>query len=83
MKRVDIAPPEPSQDPFAHDEWHLIDINGKQRGPIDNVDLRLAWEDGVASNEAYVWREGMGDWKKICDVDGLERYLSKGYAGRD
>lgn len=76
-KGVDLTPPKVVVDPFAHDEWHFIDINGKQRGPVDHIDLKLAWSDGIATKEAFVWREGMAEWKKICEVNGLEKYLSE------
>jgi hypothetical protein len=38
-------------------------------------DLRKAWADGVVTSDAYVWKDGMGDWKPILEVGELKHKL--------
>jgi GYF domain 2 len=81
----DLAPPLPTEpvDIFADYEWHYIDVNGKQKGPLDILDLQIAWEDGLVSKNAYVWREGMDEWGKVCDIHGLNNRLQNAPKGHD
>lgn len=85
VKASDLVPPKPIEpvDPFGDYRWHLIDVNGKQKGPLGIVDLHIAWDDGLATAESYVWHEGMGDWKRVSEISGLELRLRTGKADGD
>lgn len=61
---------------FVDSQWYLIDVNHQQRGPVDSVDLQIAWDDGLVNKEGYVWREGMAEWQQICCIAGLENWLT-------
>ncbi|MEM1282129.1 MAG: DUF4339 domain-containing protein [Chlamydiota bacterium] len=77
VKSSDLIPPHPLEpiDKFADHQWHFIDVNGKQKGPVDIVDVQIAWDDGLLRNDCFVWHEGMGDWRKIVEIIGLEARL--------
>lgn len=67
----------PVNDSLLHFDWHYIDVNKAQKGPVEIEDLHQAWEDGLVNKDCYVWHHDMSDWTKVSDVDGLEPRLSQ------
>lgn len=57
-----------SADPAA--EWYYVGNYG-QLGPLALDQMKELIEDGVIDRETYVWRAGMGDWRKAIDVTEL------------
>ncbi len=39
------------------------------------IELVKAWKDGVVKEDAYVWKDGMDDWKPILEVGELKLKL--------
>jgi len=42
--------------------WYYA-IEGEQKGPIDEQELRALHQAGNLADESLVWREGMGEWQ--------------------
>ena len=63
------APPElpPTLEGTA---WYYAN-GGDRRGPVDIGALQDLWDARTINDDSLVWREGMGDWKRISDVDEL------------
>jgi hypothetical protein len=51
--------------------WFYLDKDNKQRGPIDYMDLFLAWEDGTITSESFVWHESMTEWKPLGQLPNI------------
>lgn len=67
---IDSYTPEPLS------EWHYIDVNGRQMGPVSFEDLAILWSDGLINGDSYVWRVGMSDWARVKNVEALYEDLS-------
>jgi hypothetical protein len=50
--------------------WYAL-VNGEQIGPVDLADLQRRVRKGDVSTKTFVWRDGMGDWKRVSDVPEL------------
>ena len=51
-------------------EWHLLQ-DGQQYGPYTGDQLVEFANDGRIVRESMLWAEGMADWVKAADVEGL------------
>lgn len=58
-------PPPPALE--EKKEWFYIDKAFEQKGPITLNELKALYKTAALSEQSYIWREGMEDWKKICD----------------
>jgi hypothetical protein len=47
--------------------WYAM-IAGKQQGPFDARALQAKVADGQLTLRTYLWKPGMGDWKRASDV---------------
>ena len=47
--------------------WYAM-IHGKQTGPMGMRDLMLKVQAGEITLRTYLWKPGMGDWKRSADV---------------
>lgn len=52
------------------DEWHLLQ-DGQQYGPYTGEQLLAFVKEGRIVRESMLWAEGMADWAKASDVQGL------------
>jgi len=52
------------------DQWHLLQ-EGQQYGPYTGDQLVEFANDGRIVRESMLWAEGMADWVKAADVEGL------------
>jgi hypothetical protein len=43
-------------------------LGGKQQGPFDLVELQRRVKAGEVTLRTYLWKAGMGDWKRAADV---------------
>ena len=55
-------------------EWHVILPQG-QLGPLPLSDLIQKMVSGEMPPRAYVWRDGMADWKRADQVPEVARWL--------
>jgi predicted Zn finger-like uncharacterized protein len=58
------------QDGGGEAVWHLV-IGGEQVGPMSPADVRARWQAGEIDAETFSWKEGMGDWQRLADIDEL------------
>lgn len=74
----ELAPPPPRQPNSEEREtleralWFYLTDRDEQIGPMPFAELRRVWRDGRIGAATYVWREGMGDWRPLREVPGLE-----------
>lgn len=47
--------------------WYYA-INGEQKDPVEEVELRQLFADGIITNESLVWNETLADWQTYEDV---------------
>jgi len=50
-----------------------ISQNGENLGEFDESQVKSMLSEGKIDQEAYFWREGMGDWKPISDLELSEQ----------
>ena len=51
-------------------EWFYA-LNGKQEGPVSEVELTQLLRNGVITTATLVWHAGMADWKPYSAVIGM------------
>ncbi|MCC6337016.1 MAG: zinc-ribbon domain-containing protein [Myxococcales bacterium] len=73
------APPAPAASPWAEEQtrampamdtsatWYAM-IQGAQVGPLDLRALSAKVNGGEVTLRTYLWKPGMGDWKRASDV---------------
>eukprot|EP00808_Paulinella_micropora_P005871 g56997.t1 len=66
--------PEPQMDPNT--EWHYIDVQNEQRGPVNVTQLREEWRAKQVDEQCLVWNPDMADWKDITTLPELKAYLT-------
>lgn len=61
---------EPSENPKPN-AWsvNLADDDSRE---MTTEELVAGWKDGVVTQDAYVWKDGMADWRPILDVAELK-----------
>lgn len=52
-----------------------VNINDDDSRDMTLDELVAAWKSGVVTSDAYVWKDGMGDWKPILEVGELKLKL--------
>lgn len=57
--------------PPIPDAGYYVAIDGKQKGPFDITKLNRLLEDKTISGQSLVWKEGMENWTKACEVEEL------------
>ena len=45
------------------------------KGPVPLRDLEVLWETNEITNQTFVWRNGMTEWKKIMDLPDLQKKI--------
>jgi uncharacterized RDD family membrane protein YckC len=48
--------------------WHYVDGNGQQAGPVDDAGLDALIATGTVRPDTLVWREGMANWQPASTV---------------
>ena len=51
----------------THSQWFAM-VKGKQLGPFDVRGLEGKVKTGELTLRTYLWKQGMGDWKRASDV---------------
>jgi predicted Zn finger-like uncharacterized protein len=52
----------------AASEWYVV-IDGEQAGPMTPDEVEAQFASGRITAESFVWRDGMGDWSVLRDVE--------------
>lgn len=55
--------------------WFYLDNNRTQVGPVPFNTLKRAWDNKEVTGDTLVWREGMGEWKKVAELPSLREVL--------
>lgn len=64
-----VPPPMPSQ------MLYYYAVNGLQNGPVGIDRLRELFASRTINRDTLVWKQGMGDWSALKDVDELKSFL--------
>lgn len=56
-------------------EWHYLDADHDQHGPVDFDYLKLCYREHKISPSTYVWTEGMENWLTIQEMAPLKNSL--------
>jgi len=67
---VSAPPPLPKQK-----QYHVA-VNGQSKGPMSTSQLKTMIDEGSVSRDSLVWADGMPDWKKASEVDGVSDLFS-------
>lgn len=54
-----------------------VNLSETEQGDMTDEEIVAGWQAGVVTEEAYVWREGMDDWRPILEVPELVSLLSQ------
>ena len=52
-------------------EYYYVDIDGKQLGPVNEIDLKSVFSSKKINKESLVWNTDIVNWTPIQDVPGL------------
>ena len=53
-----------------------VAVNGQATGPFDMTTLNKMAVTGELSKDSLVWTQGMSDWVKACDVEGIKDFFT-------
>ena len=56
-------------------EWFYYDQQQERHGPVAFETLKTLWKKGEVNDETYIWSEGLENWKKIEEVQGVYAHL--------
>lgn len=73
---IEELPQEPKK-LFHLKDWHCIDTEKVQRGPLSFRELKSLWNKGQLLPHSYVWTEGMTVWLPIEKIPNLEDSLKE------
>jgi hypothetical protein len=63
-------PPELYKD-FEKWDWYYLDKEKQTQGPSCLSEMKKLFEEGVLSQDSWVWSSSLKEWKKIIDVSPL------------
>jgi hypothetical protein len=66
------APAGPAAPPAGPAEWFYNDGGGSQQGPVTRDQLAALIRGGQLSEDALVWKEGMGTWQPLTALPELQ-----------
>lgn len=70
---VETAPP--SLAPASAGDWS-VNLSETDQRTLSTQQLVQGWADGTVTADAYVWKEGMGDWLPILECAELNSLLT-------
>jgi len=70
----DSAPADAPDDGPKKDLWS-VNLTDDDSRDMTLDELVSGWKDGTVTSDAYVWKDGMGDWKPILEVGELKLKL--------
>lgn len=45
-----------------------LHLDGEQKGPFTNQQLREMWRSGVITSETLYWRDGFSEWQSLAEI---------------
>ncbi len=70
------APAASAPPPLPQQKSFHVAINGQSKGPMPVNQLRALVDDGSMTRESLVWTDGMSDWQKASEVEGVKDLFS-------
>lgn len=61
--------------PTKKNAWS-VNLSDDDSRDMTTDELVQGWKDGLVTQDAYVWKDGMGDWKPILEVPELKAKLT-------
>jgi membrane protease subunit (stomatin/prohibitin family) len=71
-----IAAPSAAPPPLPQSKMYHIAINGESKGPLPTSQLKALIIDGLMNRESLVWTDGMSNWQKAGEVEGVKKLFS-------
>lgn len=68
---------EETPPPIPNTTRYFIAINGKRFGPCDYNVVKNKIANGEIDGENLVWKKGMRDWDKICNMEDFQSLLDE------
>src|SRR5690606_2388873 len=68
------GPKVPTADPAKKGLWS-VNLSDDDSRDMTLAELVAGWKNGTVTPDAYVWKDGMGDWKPILEVGELKLKL--------
>ena len=69
-------PSEEGQEDATTDAW-MVNLSDTDQRSMSTEELVEGWRAGSVTEEAFVWREGLPDWKPALEVEELKALLEK------
>lgn len=57
--------------------WYYLDLNHKQKGPIEFPDLINHLKNKTIKDESFVWGEGMDEWKRLNELPDIVKEIEQ------
>ncbi|MBT8255972.1 MAG: SPFH domain-containing protein [Bacteroidia bacterium] len=70
QQQATAAPP-----PIPQATQYFYAVNGQQAGPVNYEQLGALFANRTVNKETLVWKQGMGNWTAIKDVEELKAFL--------
>lgn len=55
--------------------WYYLDATRQTQGPIGFPELASLWKEQSLTEQSYVWKEGMEEWKRLSEISELAKEL--------
>jgi predicted Zn finger-like uncharacterized protein len=69
------------ESPAGAPHMWTVNLSETEQGDMTDEEIVAGWQAGVVTEDAYVWRDGMDDWKPILEVPELVSLLSQATEG--
>ena len=67
--------PEICDPQLSSKEWHYIDGDHQKCDPVNFKSLKKLWDEGIVTEETFLWMDDMKDWEKCKKLPGLQKLL--------
>jgi predicted Zn finger-like uncharacterized protein len=65
----------PEEAPADAGNLWTVNLSDEESRDMTTEEIVAGWEAGTVTEDAYVWRDGMADWKPVLDVAELKMKL--------
>lgn len=72
--------PSPTDTAKVDPNLWSVNLSDDDSREMTLAQLVAGWKDGTVTGDAYVWKDGMGDWKPILEVGELKTKLGPAQA---
>lgn len=70
------APPPPPENTMHLQQWHCINTQGEQQGPLDFTAFKQLWKEGKINGRSFAWCEKLVTWHRIEEIPDLLKLLA-------